>query len=159
LVVDDHRDAADAVVMLLRLVGYDAAASYGGASAIETSRAFRPELVLMDIEMPALDGFAAAKALRREQEPEARLILLAHTARSDFSEEEARRAGFDGRVMQPVFGDTICELVSAYLPRPVTPLGNAHSAHLNEIAHDTNTQGADLMKPPSSQSGGADSAG
>src|SRR5262249_32372895 len=62
-VVDDNRDAADSLALLLRLAGQDVRAAYDGPSALAQARDFRPALVFLDIGMPGMDGYEVARRL------------------------------------------------------------------------------------------------
>jgi CheY-like chemotaxis protein len=116
LVADDLPDAADALVGLLRLAGYDAVAAYDGRQAVETARTFAPDLAILDIDMPGLDGYEAARRLRQEQRPGSRLVLIAHTGRTTPADVQmARDAGFDRHLPKPSTGTELCNLVAAFL--------------------------------------------
>jgi CheY-like chemotaxis protein len=118
LVVDDYPDAVDLMGDLLRLEGYEVATAHHGLQGLEVARAFRPDLVLLDINMPVMDGLSAARALRAEQAPGTRLILIAQTAHSLPSDVQAALdAGFDRHVRKPVPADALLDLIEAYLPR------------------------------------------
>ena len=101
LVVDDNRDAADTLCLLVGMWGHTARAAYDGAAALEAARAFRPDCLFLDIGLPRIDGYGLARQLRREPALEkARLVAL--TAYS--SEDHARRireAGFDHHLVKP----------------------------------------------------------
>ena len=64
LVVDDNRDAADSLAMMLRLMGHDIQTAYDGLEAVETAASFRPEVVLLDIGLPKMNGYDAARHIR-----------------------------------------------------------------------------------------------
>jgi DNA-binding response OmpR family regulator len=101
LVVDDNRDAADSLCILLTMWGFNARAAYDGAAGLEAVRAEPPDCLVLDINMPGLDGFALARAVRGQPGLE-RVKLIALTANSD--EEHARRvreAGFDHYLVKP----------------------------------------------------------
>lgn len=101
LVVDDNRDAADSLCILLKMWGFDARAAYDGAAGLEAVRAGVPDCLVLDINMPGLDGFALAREVRRQPGLE-RVKLIALTAYSDA--EHARRiqeAGFDHYLVKP----------------------------------------------------------
>lgn len=112
LVVDDNRDAADSLAVLLDAWGHDCQVNYDGASALQRARDYRPDCVLLDISMPGMDGYTVARRLR--QEPElARIKLVALTAYSD--ETHSRRiqkAGFDHHVVKPADTDELQRLLS-----------------------------------------------
>jgi len=102
LVVDDSRDGADSLGMVLTMLGADAEVVYDGPAAIEAIRAHRPSTVLLDIGMPGMDGYEVAAAIR--QDPAlSDLKLIALTGWG--SEEERRRsreAGFNDHWVKPV---------------------------------------------------------
>ena len=102
LVVDDNKDAADALVALLLTEGYRARAAYSGQSAIDEADTVRPDVVLLDIGMPGTSGFDVARALRdyrRAPKP----VIVAVTGASEPSDKlAARMAGFDHYLVKPV---------------------------------------------------------
>lgn len=102
LVVDDNRDAADALAALLCAEGYAASAAYSGSTAIQRADEVRPDVVLLDIGMPGTSGFDVARALRdyrRAPKP----IIVAVTGAADPSDRlAARMAGFDHYLVKPV---------------------------------------------------------
>ena len=78
LVVDDHRDGAEVLGALLTILGLDVRVAFSGRAAIELAHAFQPRMVVLDINMPELDGFETAKRLK--QQSWARIALfIAHT--------------------------------------------------------------------------------
>jgi CheY-like chemotaxis protein len=102
LVVDDNRDAADSLALLLRLQGVDTDVAYDGAAALEAVRAKRPDVVLLDLGMPGMDGFEVAARIRREPElAGTALIALTGWGQPDHR-RQTREAGFDGHLVKPV---------------------------------------------------------
>jgi CheY-like chemotaxis protein len=102
LIVDDNRDLADSLSVLMRLWGYDVCVAYDGDEGLRAAQRQRPQCLLLDIGMPGLDGYQLARHLRRIPGLE-RARLIAHTAYS--GEEHVRRtdeAGFDHRLTKPV---------------------------------------------------------
>lgn len=95
LVVDDNRDSADSLAMLLRLTGNEVRTAYDGEVGVETAEQFRPQVVLFDIGMPKLNGYDACRRIRGEPWGKD-LILIAMTG---WGQDEDRRrtleAGFD----------------------------------------------------------------
>ncbi|MDO9002483.1 MAG: response regulator [Aquabacterium sp.] len=79
LVVDDWRDSAESLAMLLNSAGYETATAYNGAQAVELAKSFQPDTVILDINMPVMDGHQAARELRQTL-PDRHLILVALTA-------------------------------------------------------------------------------
>jgi CheY-like chemotaxis protein len=102
LVADDNHDAANSLALVLRMMGHDVVTAYDGEQAIETADAFRPDAVLLDIGMPKLNGYEAARRLRQQEWGE-NILLVALTG---WGQEEDRRrtseAGFDHHLTKPV---------------------------------------------------------
>lgn len=102
LVVDDNKDAADALVALLSAEGHRASAAYSGVTAIARADEVHPDVVLLDIGMPGTSGFDVARALRdyrRAPKP----VIVAVTGAADPSDRlAARMAGFDHYLVKPV---------------------------------------------------------
>ncbi|TWI69836.1 response regulator receiver domain-containing protein [Pseudoduganella lurida] len=100
LVVDDNRDAADILAELLTLHGMTARAVYGGAEAIAFAALYEPHLVLLDLGMPEVDGYAVARALRSQ--PGNQPYIVALTAWDDVATQvRVREAGFNRHVAKP----------------------------------------------------------
>jgi CheY-like chemotaxis protein len=78
LVVDDHEDSAESLVRLFRLCGFDIAAAANGEQAIESALHHWPDIVLLDLDLPAMDGYDVAIRLRRDAESR-EIILIAVT--------------------------------------------------------------------------------
>jgi signal transduction histidine kinase/ActR/RegA family two-component response regulator len=102
LMVEDNRDGAETLQTLLRLAGHDVALAVTGPEGVELARRFRPDVVLCDIGLPGMDGFAVGRALRQDPTTaRSRLIVL-----SGYGQEEDRRksreAGFDLHLTKPV---------------------------------------------------------
>jgi CheY-like chemotaxis protein len=102
LVVDDNRDAADSLAMLLRLQGAEVHVAYEGQAALDSARAARPDIVLLDLGMPGMDGFEIAARMRADLElGDALLVAL-----TGWGQPEHRRAtaeaGFDRHLVKPV---------------------------------------------------------
>ena len=124
LVADDLPDAADITVELLRLAGYDAAAAYDGLQAIEAARVFRPDLAILDIDMPGMNGYETARRLRQQQRPGSRLVLIAHMGRTTPSDVQlALDAGFDRHLGKPLAGTHLCDLIAAFVEDQPSELG------------------------------------
>jgi CheY-like chemotaxis protein len=110
LVVDDNRDAADSLAMLATLWGYDARRAYDGAAALRSALTNPPDVVLMDIGMPRMDGFRLARLLRRP----ARLVDALLVAVTGYADEAHRRLGaaaFDHYLVKPIEPTTVERLL------------------------------------------------
>jgi PAS domain S-box-containing protein len=111
LVVDDNEDAADMLAYLLAAWGHEAVAVYDGESALRVAATDPPQLVLMDIAMPGLDGYATAQQLRA-MHPHARMRLVALTGFGQPTDvQRARDAGFDHHLTKPADHAALRELV------------------------------------------------
>jgi PAS domain S-box-containing protein len=116
LIVDDNRDAADSLVMLLRLMGNDTRTAYDGQQGVDVAGEFRPEVVLLDIGLPKLNGYEACRRIR-EQAWGKDAVLIAVTG---WGQEEDRRrsreAGFNDHLVKPVDPQDLMKMLAG-LPR------------------------------------------
>jgi CheY-like chemotaxis protein len=103
LLVDDNVDAADMTARLLELLGHDVLQVYDGRVALELVADFDPDFVLLDVDMPGLNGIEVAEAIRALAHPvaERRIIAVTGHPQRDY-EDAARKAGFDGFLLKPV---------------------------------------------------------
>jgi signal transduction histidine kinase len=112
LVVDDNRDSAESLCVLLRLGGHEAVAAYDGLEAVEAADTHRPDVILLDIGLPRLNGFEAARRIRLRL-GEACPILVALTGWGQDSDRRAsREAGFDAHLVKPVDDATLLRLLA-----------------------------------------------
>ncbi len=102
LVVDDNPDVAESLGMVLRCWGHDVHLAHDGPEALTTARRLRPEVVLLDIGLPGMDGYEVARRLREDGAPEAMLLV----AITGYGQEDYRRrseeAGFQHHLVKPV---------------------------------------------------------
>ena len=112
LVVDDNTDAASSLAMLLKISGNEAHTANEGLEAIEVAEAFRPDVVLLDIGMPNLDGLEVCRRIRAQ--PWGRDMLM--IALTGWGQEEDRRkskdVGFDHHLVKPVDYPTLVRLLA-----------------------------------------------
>jgi PAS domain S-box-containing protein len=102
LVVDDNRDGAQSLAMLLRLSGNEVRTAFDGEQAAAEAEQFRPDLILMDVGMPRLNGYEATKRIRDEPwGNHIRIIALTGWGQED-DKERSREAGCDGHLVKPV---------------------------------------------------------
>ncbi len=92
LVVDDNRDAADSLGMLLEFSGHEVRIAYSGGQALTTGEEYRPDIAILDIGMPDMDGYEVARRARSSQWG-ARVILIALTGWGQESDKQAALAG------------------------------------------------------------------
>jgi PAS domain S-box-containing protein len=116
VVADDNRDAADTLAMMVRLMGHEVRIARDGQEAVEAAEAFRPDVVLLDIGMPRLNGYDAARRLR--DRPWGRDLLL--VAVTGWGQEEDRRrskeAGFEHHLVKPASPAALEKLLGSVVP-------------------------------------------
>jgi two-component system CheB/CheR fusion protein len=117
LVADDNRDLVDSLCLLLELLRHQARGVYGGAAALEAARTFRPHVVLLDLGLPDLDGFAVARRLRTEAQLDGVLLVALTGWTREQDRQRAREAGFDHYLLKPV---TTADLERLLASRPIT---------------------------------------
>lgn len=113
LIVDDNRDAADSMAMLLKMEGYDVRVAYDGPQALTAVGASRPDVVLLDIGLPGMDGFQVAQRVRAEPDNSAIVIV----AVSGYGQEEHRsrssQVGCDHHLVKPIEPAVVSELLAS----------------------------------------------
>jgi signal transduction histidine kinase len=119
LVVDDNRDAAQTLAVMLRLTGGEVETAHDGIQALRIAERFRPDLVLLDLGMPGMNGFEVARQLRAK--PWGSVItLVAQTGwGQDDDMQRSREAGFDVHLIKPVDHSALMQLLPARGPRLV----------------------------------------
>jgi signal transduction histidine kinase len=111
LVVDDNRDSAMSLSLLLELDGHEVRRAYDGIEALEIAEEFRPEITLLDIGMPRLDGYGAARELRRRDWAKSSLLVALTGWGQQEDKRLAREAGFDHHMVKPVDPDALRRLL------------------------------------------------
>ena len=119
LVVDDMQDSAHSLSRLLKLKGHDTRTAHDGQEAVEAAEEFHPDIVLMDIGMPRLNGYQAARHIR--DQPWGRNIVL--VALTGWGQEEDKRlaseAGFDRHLTKPVDPTALTSILAEFEPSPL----------------------------------------
>jgi CheY-like chemotaxis protein len=100
LIVDDNKDAADSLAELLQISGHQTTVAYSAESALEEFKRNEPQVVLLDLGLPQLDGYEVARRIRQSGSS-ARLIALSGYGRPQ-DRERAALAGFDSHLTKPV---------------------------------------------------------
>jgi len=120
LIVDDNRDSADSLAMLLEITGNTTYMAHDGVEALEAVEKYRPEVVLLDIGLPRLDGHEVCRRVR-EKSWGKNIVIIALTG---WGQEDDRRkseeAGFNGHLVKPVDYDELLELLSSLTTRSAT---------------------------------------
>jgi CheY-like chemotaxis protein len=113
LVVDDNQDSAESLATLLRLSGNETYIAHDGLAAVEAAGTFRPDVVLLDIGMPRLNGRDAAKRIR-DQPWGKNMVLVAITGwGQDEDRRKSKEAGFDIHMVKPVDLGLLMKLLAA----------------------------------------------
>lgn len=111
LIVDDNRDAADIMAILLRGQGNDVKTAYGGRDAITLAKSFLPHAVLLDTGMPQVDGYEAARSIRADTHG-SEVLLIALTGLDQHHERDRFvDAGFDHHLVKPVSSADVLTLL------------------------------------------------
>jgi CheY-like chemotaxis protein len=112
LIVDDNEQAAECLAVIVNLWGHDVRVVFQGSETIRSAREFRPDVILLDIGLPGVDGYSLARTIRGE--PGLRDVML--VALTGFGLDEDRRraaeAGFDRHMLKPVELDVLEALVA-----------------------------------------------
>lgn len=112
LLADDNRDGADALAMLLKVSGHDVRVAYDGPSAVSVAQTFRPDVAIIDIDMPGMDGYAVARMLRGESWASGVMLLAVTGWGQEGDRNRAARAGFDSHLTKPVDPEMLASLLS-----------------------------------------------
>ena len=112
LVVDDNLDSAESLTKLLSLAGHETATAHDGPEAMQAAKEFRPDVVLLDIGLPKLNGYGVARWFR--EQPWARNVLLVGVSGwgRDDDRQRAKDAGFDAYMVKPINHDELERLLA-----------------------------------------------
>ena len=114
LLVDDNKDSLATMAAMLRFDNYEVMTALNGSEALELANRYPPDVVLLDIGLPGMDGYAVARALRK-QAPDRALFITAVTGfRALEDKERAARAGFDAFLTKPAHPFAIIKLLEEF---------------------------------------------
>ncbi|MGH8797345.1 MAG: response regulator, partial [Caldimonas sp.] len=111
LIVDDNRDAAEAVAVLLALAGHEVKAVHDPLEALASAPVFAPDVVVLDIGLPIMDGYRLARSLRDVAETRASLLIALTGYGQQGDRERARDAGFDHHLTKPAEPEKLLSLI------------------------------------------------
>jgi two-component system CheB/CheR fusion protein len=117
LVVDDCPDTTGTMALLLRLWGYEAAVAADGPTALVAAERFLPHVVLLDLAMPAMDGFELTRRLRGRAELASALLVAVSGFGRDEDRQRALEAGCDCHLLKPLDPDELQRLLEFYAGR------------------------------------------
>ncbi len=112
LIIDDNADLAEATSMMLSICGFDTSTAYNGSRAVEKAHTFRPDIILLDIGLPDMDGYEVASTIRRECDLGTTMFIAVSARDPDARAPHAREAGFDHYLIKPVDLDLLLRLLS-----------------------------------------------
>ncbi len=132
LVVEDNVDSADSLNLLLRLYGHEVQVARTGPTALEMASACRPDVVLLDIGLPGMDGYQVAQRLR--EKPEFKNVMvcaLTGYTPSEADRQRQQQTGFDHYYVKPVVLETLLELFETVVRQPTQERGaeGDHASH------------------------------
>ena len=111
LVVDDNRDSAETVALLLELAGHQTRMAHDGQEALDMATTFRPDVVLLDIGLPKMSGYDVCRRLREQPwSSDALIIAMTGWGQTDDLRRSAH-AGFDHHCVKPVDHDALTALI------------------------------------------------
>ncbi len=113
LVVDDNTDHAESLSFLLKLMGHDTRLAHDGEAALQVAAEFEPDVALIDIGLPRLNGYEVARRLRAE--PRLRsAVLVAQTGWGQESDRaRSQEAGFDHHLIKPVAPEVLADIIDS----------------------------------------------
>jgi two-component system CheB/CheR fusion protein len=130
LLVDDYPDALEIWGLYLRSMGYEVRTAQDGLSAVESAHEFQPDVIVMDLELPEISGFEAARRLRSAADTRGIPMLAATGYSGQKHRDQAREAGFDAIIVKPCEPSTLVSEIErllqvqreAHQPAPVKRL-------------------------------------
>jgi signal transduction histidine kinase len=111
LIVDDNVPSADSLALIIKLWGHDARVANTGTEALETAAAYRPEITLLDIGLPGMDGYEVARHIRESTELSSIMLIAMTGYGRDEDRKRAREAGFDHHLVKPIDLDLLEQML------------------------------------------------
>jgi two-component system, cell cycle response regulator DivK len=121
LVVDDNPTNQKLIAYLLQAKGYDVRTAFDAENALEVVREARPRLILMDLQLPGMDGLELTKLLKSEPDTKDIVVIAVTAYAMKGDEERARAAGCDGYIAKPVDTRALPTIVARHLGLPAEP--------------------------------------
>jgi CheY-like chemotaxis protein len=122
LVVDDNADSARTMASILRLDGHVTDVAFDGPSAVEAARNFLPDVVLLDIGLPTMNGYDTCRTIR-EQPSGQSIVMIALTGwGQDDDRVKSREAGFDAHFVKPINHDELTDFIAKALSERHAPV-------------------------------------
>ena len=116
LVVDDNRDGADSLAMMLRVLGNDTRTAYDGEEAVAVAAEYRPDVVLLDLGMPKLNGYEACRRIRAQPGGKSVVVIAQTGWGQEEDRQRSRSAGFDHHMVKPLDPVAVTTLLAELEP-------------------------------------------
>jgi CheY-like chemotaxis protein len=113
LVADDNVDSANSLGMLLKIIGHDVRTARDGNEALTVAADFRPDVMLLDIGMPGMDGYELARRVREQPWGKSAMLIAVTGWGQDQDRQRSRDAGFDQHLVKPVELEALEKLLGA----------------------------------------------
>jgi CheY-like chemotaxis protein len=117
LVVDDNEDVAQSTTMLLHILGHVAEVARDGVGALALARTMQPDVVLLDLGLPAMNGYEVARAMRSDPRFIDTYLVACTGYGRDEDRDRAREAGFDQHLVKPVHAGDLIRLLAEFAER------------------------------------------
>src|SRR5215213_4910779 len=114
LIVEDVADVRAMMKILIQIHGFETILARDGYEAVEKAKEFRPDIILMDLMMPVMDGFMATRLIKENEELK-KIPILAVTAYGDTNIEKVLEVGFDAVISKPLEFENLKPLLNRYL--------------------------------------------
>ncbi len=114
LCVDDNRDSADTEALLLQIFGFDTKVCYDGESALSTARSYLPNVCIIDLNMPGMDGDELAKRLRDESKATPPIFVALTAMNGEESRRRINEAGFQTHLVKPVDPEKFIRVIEGF---------------------------------------------
>ncbi len=119
LIADDHDDNRELLQLLLRGAGYDVKEARDGSECLTIARREPPDLIVMDLSMPVLDGWGVFRELKTDDRTQA-IPCMAVTAHAELNRTQALETGFKAYVSKPFSSELLLKTVASLLPKRKT---------------------------------------
>jgi CheY-like chemotaxis protein len=117
-VVDDNVDGAESLALLLQISGHNTRTVHSGPEAIEAARTFKPEVVLLDIGLPGMNGYEVATQFRKDPALRGPLLVAITGWGTDEDKRQSSESGFDFHLTKPVEATAIDTILAHAAVRP-----------------------------------------
>jgi CheY-like chemotaxis protein len=113
LVVDDNADGVASLSMLLTMVGHETSTAFDGLEAVSAAERFDPHIVLLDLDLPKLDGYEVCRRIRRAKWGKSMMLVAVTGLGQEEYRQRSLEAGFDMHLVKPVSAETLMVVLAA----------------------------------------------